>query len=53
MEQLLQQNQQVANDLELRYDIAKKKRDQVRTFIRDNTCEALGISSIMEEDPVL
>jgi dsDNA-specific endonuclease/ATPase MutS2 len=43
IEKLLEQNQEAAQDLEEQYAIAKERRDQVRTFIRDNTCEALGI----------
>ena len=40
---LLDQNQKAAAELEEHYTIAKERRDQVRSFIRDNTCEALGI----------
>lgn len=43
IETLLKKNQQAAADLEERHKSAKAKRDQVRQFIRENTCEALGI----------
>lgn len=43
IEKLLEQNKQAAADLEERHSSAKDKRDQVRQFIRENTCKALGI----------
>jgi gas vesicle protein len=49
IEDLLEQNQKAASDLEKHYSAAKERRDQVRRFIRDNTCKALGIK---EGDPL-
>ena len=43
VEKLLEQNRKAAADLEERYATAKEKRDQVRRFIKENTCKALGI----------
>eukprot|EP00934_Nitzschia_sp_Nitz4_P004890 Nitzschia sp. Nitz4//scaffold9_size221794//93176//93995//NITZ4_001346-RA/size221794-processed-gene-0.56-mRNA-1//-1//CDS//3329561001//4880//frame0 len=43
IEQLLHENQEAATQLEAAYDKAKQKREQARKFVRDNTCEALGI----------
>lgn len=43
IEKLLGQNKQAAEKLEERHTSAKDKRDQVRQFIRENTCKALGI----------
>jgi Subunit 21 of Mediator complex len=40
---LLQHNKEAAADLEEHYAVAKERRDQVRQFVRDNTCKALGI----------
>lgn len=44
--QLVQENAQVARELEETYEEARQQRDQCRAFIRENTCRALGI----EED---
>lgn len=44
IEKLLEENKKAATDLEQHYAIAKEKRDQVRQFIRLNTCKALGIN---------
>lgn len=43
IEQLLTLNQTAAQELEEAYATAQDHRDQVRTFIRNNTCQALGI----------
>ncbi|CAB9515438.1 expressed unknown protein [Seminavis robusta] len=43
IEKLIQQNQEAADDLEKHHAIAKERRDQVRQFVKDNTCKALGI----------
>lgn len=43
IEELLEKNQKAASELEEHYAAAKERRDKVRTFIRDNTCKALGI----------
>lgn len=40
---LIQQNQTAAAALEDRYAVAKERRDRVRLFLKDHTCEALGI----------
>jgi Subunit 21 of Mediator complex len=40
---LLQQNKEVAADLEESYAVAKERREKVRQFVRGNTCNALGI----------
>ncbi|KAG7345130.1 mediator of RNA polymerase II transcription subunit 21 family protein [Nitzschia inconspicua] len=40
---LLEQNQKVAQILEDKYRIASERRDQVRQYVKDRTCEALGI----------
>ncbi len=45
--QLVQENVQVARELEQTYEQARQQRDQCRAYIRENTCRALGI----EEDP--
>lgn len=44
--QLMQENVQVAGELQKAYEDARKQRDACRTFLRENTCRALGI----EED---
>jgi hypothetical protein len=43
MEQLLQWNQEASEALEQAYGEAQKRRDLVRKYVRDTTCEALGI----------
>lgn len=43
IEELVQLNAKAARDLETAYVIAKDKRDTCREFIRNHTCEALGI----------
>lgn len=43
IEELLEKNQEAAADLEEKYSVAKDKRDQIRQFIRENTCKALDI----------
>jgi DNA-binding ferritin-like protein len=43
IEELLEKNRQATQKLEETYKIAEARRDQVRTFVRDHTCEALGI----------
>ncbi len=44
---LVQENVQVARELEETYEQARQQRDRCRAYIRENTCRALGI----EEDP--
>lgn len=44
IEELLKKNQDVATTLEQTFDQAKKRRGHVRTYIRNNTCSALGIA---------
>jgi len=41
--QLLQENQQVSNELQQAYDLALERRNQVRTTLKEQTCQALGI----------
>lgn len=48
IEELLKKNQDVGAELEDAFDQAKKRRDYVRTYIRNNTCSALGIVEEME-----
>ena len=43
IERLLKDNQVAAEELEEQYARAKERRDQVRQFVKDNTCKALGI----------
>lgn len=43
MEELLQKNSETAEKLEEAFARAQQKRDLVRTFVRENTCQALGI----------
>ena len=43
IEELLKKNQEVADKLEEKFDLAKHRRDLVRNFVKDNTCTALGI----------
>ena len=43
MEELIEKNRQTANRLEDAYNRAEKQRKRVRTFVRDHTCESLGI----------
>mmetsp|Transcript_16949 Transcript_16949/g.31357 ORF Transcript_16949/g.31357 Transcript_16949/m.31357 type:complete len:228 (-) Transcript_16949:52-735(-) len=43
IEGLLEKNCQAASKLEETYQIAQERRDRVRKFVRDHTCEALGI----------
>ena len=43
IEELLKKNQEVTTKLEETFDQAKKRRGNVRTYIRNNTCSALGI----------
>lgn len=43
VEELLKNNQEVAVKLEETFNQAKERRDRVRTFVKDNTCTALGI----------
>jgi Subunit 21 of Mediator complex len=43
IQELLQQNEEAAQQLEDTYKIAAERREQVRQFVRDSTCEALGI----------
>lgn len=40
---LLELNQQAAQELEQQHVLAKERRDQVRLFVKENTCQALGI----------
>jgi Subunit 21 of Mediator complex len=43
IQSLLEQNQKATETLEATYQIAVLRREQVRKFVQDNTCEALGI----------
>ena len=43
IETLLEQNREATEQLEETYKVAEQRREQVRTFVRDHTCEALGI----------
>jgi Subunit 21 of Mediator complex len=43
MEKLLKLNQEAAEALEEHYAKARERRDQVRLFVKDHTCRALGI----------
>ena len=43
IEELLQKNKEASEKLEEAYHRAQERRDLVRTFVRDNTCAALGI----------
>jgi hypothetical protein len=43
IETLLESNRQVAEELETAYKTAEQRREQVRTFVKENACSALGI----------
>mmetsp|Transcript_18461 Transcript_18461/g.26047 ORF Transcript_18461/g.26047 Transcript_18461/m.26047 type:complete len:231 (-) Transcript_18461:40-732(-) len=49
IQQLLQENQQVSNELQQAYDLALERRNQVRTALKEQTCQALGI----EEEEIM
>ncbi|GAX25685.1 hypothetical protein FisN_15Lh054 [Fistulifera solaris] len=48
MAQLVQENVQVARELEQTYAQARQQRDRCRAYIRENTCRALGIKEDSE-----
>jgi len=43
IEELLEKNHKTANKLEVAYNRAEERRKRVRKFVRDHTCESLGI----------
>jgi hypothetical protein len=43
IEELLEKNRVAAQKLEETYKVAQERRDRARKFVRDHTCEALGI----------
>lgn len=43
IEELLEMNRQTTQKLEETYTLAEERRDRVRKFVKDHTCEALGI----------
>ncbi len=43
VEELLKKNKEAAEKLQEAYDRASQRRDLVRTFVKENTCAALGI----------
>lgn len=43
IEDLLKKNEGAASKLQLSYEKASQRREQVRKFVEDNTCAALGI----------
>ena len=43
IERLIAENASAAQELQDAYDAAKRRRDSSRTFIREQTCKALGI----------
>lgn len=46
IETLMAQNQKIMKELDEQYALAKERRDQVRTLLRERTGEALGIEDV-------
>jgi hypothetical protein len=46
IEDLMAQNQKIMKELDEQYALAKERRDQVRTLLRERTGEALGIEDV-------